>query len=176
MSQCWCFYCDHAVLVNDGLEGELLPQLPDRTNGPAGGCGHVEIQMSQCWCFCTDHAVLVNDGLEGESPCLRRHSVHLKLFGTGRGLTQSCSFFCRIESFFRCHSLTLAFPSAITHSFGRKAAVHTGFNIISVCWHIQSSEQWLLSRLYFTISLSQYAGCCHLFLTAFCCMLAFPAS
>lgn len=66
MSQCWCFYCDHAVLVNDGLEGELLPQLPDRTNDPAGGCGHVEIQMSQCWCFCTDHAVLVNDGLEGE--------------------------------------------------------------------------------------------------------------
>ena len=70
MSQCWCFYCDHAVLVNDGLEGELLPQLPDRTHGPAGGCGHVEIQMSQCWCFCTNHAVLVNDGLEGELPCL----------------------------------------------------------------------------------------------------------
>ncbi|DBA82891.1 TPA: hypothetical protein ACH3X1_006683 [Trebouxia sp. C0004] len=70
LSQCWCFYCDHAVLVNDGLEGELLLPLPDHTNDPAGGCGHVEIQMSQCWCFCTDHAVLVNDGLEGEAPYL----------------------------------------------------------------------------------------------------------
>ena len=24
MSQCWCFYCDHAVLVNDGLEGDCF--------------------------------------------------------------------------------------------------------------------------------------------------------
>ncbi|KAL0029062.1 hypothetical protein WJX77_003866 [Trebouxia sp. C0004] len=68
LSQCWCFYCDHAVLVNDGLEG---------------------LKLSQC------DFVAVNNGVTVTKSCLQLNVVNNHINArvaciNGNDIAQSC--------------------------------------------------------------------------------------